>query len=327
MEIVQKGWPISRIKKFIYLGFLLVAAIFTVLYIVKTNPINYVSDKLPFTLGNEKPRFLFSIYGSGMNGGLSKPMDVTFVNDRIYITDTGNKRVQIFDRSGNSVGLFGKAGNKAGEFKFPYGITGDSEGLIYVSDMRNANISVFDRAGSFVKILADNKQLNKPGGLYISENRLYVSDIAESKVKVFDLNGKKLLEIGKAGRGKEELNSPNSVSVEGNRVYISDSGNDRVQVFDTEGKYINTLGFENNSKTSMFVNPRGIGVSGGRVFVASKVTSYVFALDQNGQKIFTLGGMGQEDENLALPNGMFIDEEGRIYIVDSANQRLVVYQN
>jgi len=328
MQIAQNsGWSLDKIKKIIGLIFLLTAGLFIFLYMVKTNPVGFLSNNLPFSLSTEQPRFLFAIYGSGMNGGFNKPMEVTVVDGKIYVTDTGNKRVQVFDREGNAITQFGKAGNRAGEFSFPYGIAGDSKGLIYVSDMNNANISVFDGKGTFVKTLVDRKSVIRPGGIYMAGNKLYVTDIGAGKVKVFDLNGRKLLEFGKPGKKEGELNSPNSITVAGNRVYVADSGNDRVQVFDPQGKYISTLGFEQGKKASMFVNPRGIGVSGGKVFVVSKVTNYVLALDKSGKKLFTWGGMGQEDEKFALPNGLFVDEDGRIYIADSVNQRVVVYQN
>lgn len=329
MQLAQNtGWSLGKIKLAVGISFLLVTALFGTLFVAKTNPVNIVSNHIPFSLGTtEQPRFLFAIYGSGMNGGFSKPMEVTVVGNKIYVTDTGNKRVQVFDRDGKPVKQFGTAGSKAGEFSFPYGIAGDSKGLIYVSDMNNGNVSVFDSTGRFIRVLVDKNSLNRPGGMYLTGNKLYVTDIAGGKVKVFDLDGKKLLEIGKPGKGKGELNSPNCVTVAGNRVYVSDSGNDRVQVFDTEGKYISTMGFEEGNKASMFVNPRGVGVSAGKVFVVSKVTNYVLGMDQNGKKLFTWGGMGQEDDKFALPNGLFVDSEGRIYIADSVNQRIVVYQN
>ena len=325
-NIQNSGWTIGQIKKYVGIGFLLVTVLFTYLYVAKTNPVGFVNNNLPFSLNNsDHPRFLFAIYGSGMNGGFSKPMEVTVAGNRIYVTDTGNKRVQIFDRDGNSVTQFGKAGSKPGEFDFPYGIAVDGSGRVYVSDMNNGNISIFDSKGSFVKTLADKKSINRPGGMYLAGNKLYVADLGDAKVKVFDLGGKKLLEFGKPGKGRGELNSPNGVSVDGNRVYVADSGNDRVQIFDTDGKYLSVMVKDN--KTSMFVNPRGVGVSGGKIFVASKVTNYVVALDMDGKKLFAWGGMGQEDEKFALPNGLFVDGNGRIYIADSVNQRVVVYQN
>lgn len=328
MQIAQNhGWSVGRIKLAVGLSFLLVTLIFAALFILKTNPVNIISNNLPFSLTNSQPRFLFAIYGSGMNGGLSKPMEVTVSGGQIYVTDTGNKRVQIFDREGNSVKQFGVAGSKPGQFDFPYGIAVDGNGLIYVSDMNNANISVFDNTGRFIRVLVDKKSLNKPGGIFLAGNKLYVTDIGAAKVKVFGLNGSKLLEFGKPGKGKGELKSPNSITVDGNLVYVADSGNDRVQIFDTTGKHLSVWGAASENNSGMFVNPRGIGVAAGKVFIASKVTNYIVTLDKNGTKLLTWGGMGQDDDKFALPNGLFVDSEGRIYIADTVNQRIVVYQN
>ncbi len=327
MQIAQtNGWSLVKVKRGIIISFLLIAIIFIGMYLYKANPYNVISSNLPFSLSNEPPQFLFAIYGSGMSGGFQKPMEVTVVNNKIYVTDTGNKRIQVFDTSGNAIKQFGKAGSNKGEFSFPYGIAGDSQGLIYVSDMNNGNISVFDGDGKFIKTLADKKVLKRPGGIYMAGDKLYVTDIAAGDVKVFDLNGRKLLQIGKRGRGKDQLLSPNSVTVDGNQVYVADSGNDRVQVFNTNGTFVRTLGLDKTGKTKILVNPRGLGVAGGKLFVVSKITNFVMALDKNGEKIFALGGMGQDDDKFAFPNGLFIDGDGRIYIADSVNQRVVVYQ-
>lgn len=326
-NVSNKGWSTTTIRNTIISSFVILALVFGYTYFTKINPFNLVNNNLPFSVTGGQPQYLFAIYGSGMNGSFYKPMDVTVANDRIYVTDTGNKRVQVFDKEGNPVLTFGKAGDKPGEFDFPYGIAGDAAGQIYVSDMNNATISLFSGQGKFIKVFLDKKAVAKPGGIFITGDRLYATDIDEGKVKVFSLTGKKLLEFGSRGKGKDQLDSPNCVTVSGNRVYVADSGNDRVQVYSTAGKYVSTIGFEKGSKTSLFVNPRGMGVSGGRIFIASKITSYLFAFDSSGNRQLAWGGMGQDDEQFALPNGLYVDNQGRIYIVDSGNQRVDVYQN
>ncbi|MHB1404928.1 MAG: hypothetical protein ACYCV0_04955 [Desulfitobacteriaceae bacterium] len=37
--------------------------------------------------------------------------------------------------------------------------------------------------------------------------------------------------------------------------------------------------------------------------------------------------MGTNDDQFQLPNGLTIDDQGRIYVTDTVNGRLAVYQN
>lgn len=328
MEAVQKGWSIKKIRNTVIIIFLLIAAVFTYFFIANKDFTGLVFNNLPVAAG--KPNFLFAIYGSGINGGLKKPMGVTMVNNKIYITDTQNKRVQIFDYSGNYIGLFGKEGTGNGQFKFPYGIAGDNQGQLYIADLYNGQIGIFDGNGKFLRNFAGNKDLKKPAGINIDANKLYVADVGLNKVVVFDLStGKKIMEVGKTGDKKGELASPNYVAVNGGKIYVADSGNERVSIFDAQtGKFIDFLQSFDKSGVSKFTNPRGIGVDGrGTVFVVSNITDKVFGYSSAGKELFGFGGMGQDDDKFALPNGLFVDKNGRIYITDTVNQRVVVYQN
>ena len=328
MEVVQKGWSVKKIRNTVIILFLLIATLFTYLFYANKDFTGILFNNLPIAAG--KPSFLFSVYGSGINGGLKKPMGVTMVNNKIFITDTMNKRVQIFDYSGNYLGLFGKEGKGDGQFEFPYGIVGDGKGQLYIADLLNDKIGIYDEKGKFLRNFSGSKDLKKPGGITIAGGKLYVADIADCKIKIFDLSsGKKLMDVGKPGDKKGELKSPNYVAVYGGKIYVSDSGNERVAIFDDKtGKFIDFLKSFDSKGVSKFTNPRGIGVDGrGTIFVVSNITNKVFGYDTSGKELFGWGGMGQDDDKFALPNGLFIDNNGRIYITDTVNQRVVVYQN
>lgn len=106
----------------------------------------------------------------------------------------------------------------------------------------------------------------------------------------------------------------------------------RVQVFDKSGKSLYVFDErdpkDKAKKTTYLVNPRGIGIDGkGQVFVASKITSKIFIFNIKGKYKSSFGSMGVEDEQFNLPNGLFVDGQGRIYITDYGNERVNVYQN
>ncbi|MHB1126259.1 MAG: 6-bladed beta-propeller [Bacillota bacterium] len=282
------------------------------------------------------PAFNQIIYGDFGEDALNKPMDVAVINEFIYVTDTNNKRVQVFDLGGTPLYKFGKEGDGKGEFRFPYGIAGDSQGNVYVADLYLGSISVFDAKGKFIKYFAEKnpneKTIISPGGIRIFNDKVYVTEIQMSKVLVFDKEGKKLLEIGEPGMKNGQLRAPNAVTVdrEGN-VYVVDTGNQRIQVFDQKGKFLKIInGTPNGTSSSAFVNPRGIGIdSRGILYLVSNLTHLIYGFDLNettDNSLFTFGGNGESNTQFSLPNGLYVDQNDQVYITDTGNQRIVIYR-
>jgi DNA-binding beta-propeller fold protein YncE len=262
---------------------------------------------------------------------LVKPMDVARIGEFIYVSDTGNKQIQVFDQSGTPINVFGGQGNKEGEFQFPYGIDGDEDGNVYVADLYKGTISVFNKKGEFLNYFtekAEDKVITSPGGLRIVDNKLYVTDIESHRIFVFDLEGNRLAEIGEPGNGEGQFIAPNSVAIDNDEnLYISDSGNNRVQVFDKDGKFQRIInGTKDGAGQSIFVNPRGVGVdSKGRVYIVNNLSHNIYVYDKDGNQQKILGGMGSENGHLYLPNGLYIDDRGTIFVTDTVNQRISVF--
>lgn len=333
--VVQKR-TIRIKRKYVYgmVQFLFMIAVLLFGYLYITNK-DITSNPPTIARGNGEPAFVKLIYGKFGGGEFDKPMAVTVANDRIYMTDTNNKRVQILDREGNGIKTFGAWGSKPGEFQFPYGIAGDSKGRIYVADIYNGAVSVFDKDGKFLNYFAEKSPkeniFKMPAGVYISDDIVYVTDVRKDQVMMFDTNGKLLRTMGKSGhKNPGEFEAPNAVTTdkEGN-LYIVDTGNQRVQVFDKNGKFkLFINGSKDGRGDSIFVNPRGIGVDGrGNLYVVSNLTHYIYVFDKTGKQIFVFGGQGDMDKQFSLPNGLFIDDKDQIYITDTTNQRIAVWQS
>ena len=78
---------------------------------------------------------------------------------------------------------------------------------------------------------------------------------------------------------------------------------------------------------SVMVNPRGIGIRGDKLYVVSNLTHIVYTFSLDGERLDeSFGEMGSMDNQFILPNGLFIDDNGRIYITDTANLRVAVWQ-
>ena len=322
--------------------FALQTVVFASFYIAKMDPFQKLRKASIASITNitdfngalkpKAPQPIFGIYSDSSIGSLQKPMAVTVYRRKIFVSDTNNHRIAVFDYDGKPLYTFGKDGTGQGEFKFPYGITADSSGQIYVADLYNGKISIFDQTGKFIKYFAQDEKniFDGPAGLYFFDNQIFVTDVQQHKVMVFNLAGKKILEFGKKGNGNGDLSSPNAVTATNEFIYVSDTGNNRVVKFDRNGKFLATItGGNSEQQDSGVVNVRGIAVDDrGILFVVSNLTNKVWSFDKNGQLAFDpIGELGSENNQFTQPNGMFIDAQGRIYIADSLNQRIMVYQN
>ncbi|MFZ5640360.1 MAG: 6-bladed beta-propeller [Bacillota bacterium] len=313
-----------KVRRIILAIFLIELAIFIYLYQTNRNLINTADNYLGRV---QAPALLFNIYGTDKTP-LTRPMSVTVSDNKIFVADTGNQRIQVFSSNGDPLFTFGKNGTSKGEFRFPYGIVADDSGKLYVSDLYNGNIQVFSKDGNFIRYFGSSADFRKPTGLFMDGKQLYVTDVATHKVSVFDLQGKKVREFGKKGKGPGEFNSPNAVAVANGNIVVSDSGNDRVQVFNKLGQFAYYLGESPKGGKTSFINPRGVGVDArGTIYVVNNIVNQVVGFNNKGEKLFVFGSMGNQPDQFYLPNGLFVDGQGRVFITDTVNQRVDVYQN
>jgi len=330
MEAASAKWAFKKrnVYNLMALIFLAISTAFGYLFFTQTE----VSSIPQMVNPNGPPTFNRAIYGGFGEDAIAKGMDVAVTDQFMYVTDAKSHNIQVFDLGGTPVFKFGEQGAGPGKFQFPYGICGDGQGNVYVADLYNGSISVHDTKGKFIKWFGEKdpkeKTIESPGGLRIIDNKVYVTDITKSKAYVFDMTGKKLLEIGKIGLKDGEFRAPNAITADqdGN-IYVVDTGNQRVQVFDKTGKFMRIInGSKDGRGTSNLVNPRGIGLdSQGRIFVISNLTHYIHAFDKNGQQLFVFGGNGSSNGQFSLPNGLLTTPNGEIYITDTINQRVVVF--
>ncbi|MDP4162450.1 MAG: 6-bladed beta-propeller [Bacillota bacterium] len=308
----------------------LTAALFAGIYYFHLQD-NAIKVAAPLKGSGSTPTLSYFIQGD-MSSPLDKPMDVAKIGQFLYVTDTNHKQVQVFDSTGTPLFKFGKQGTGQGEFQFPYGIDGDKDGNVYVADLYNNRISIFTPKGQFIRYFTDASKkanfLKTPAGLRIFNNNLFVTDIQLGKVIKYDLNGNKLLELSAASSKDDTLNAPNAVAVDsGQNIYVSDTGNQRIVTYDKKGKFVRIInGSINGTGASKFVNPRGIGIkSDGTLLMVDNMTHYVYGFDKTGKQVLQFGGLGSDKDQFYLPNVLYVDDKGEVFITDTVNQRVALY--
>lgn len=261
---------------------------------------------------------------------LAKPYAVhSDSKGRVFVADTGLSAVVVFSLDKKSKAtLWGTRGN--GALNKPTGLTSDEQGNLYVSDSQNKRIVVFDSEGNFVRAFGGEGVLELPAGLVFSEltRQVYVVDTKQHKVFVFGENGDLDFTIGANGTNPGYFNFPTNIAIDAaGRIYVADSMNFRIQIFEKDGTYVQHIG-QAGQRIGDFFRLKGVGVdTEGHVYAVDAAFSNFQIFNQQGQLLLYVGsgGSGQPGK-FALPAGMHVDKNNRIFVADQYNQRIQMFQ-
>ncbi len=242
---------------------------------------------------------------------LSGPLGATFAGTKLVVADTGNNRVLIY----NTISNHASASVVLGQRDF---VTGSE-----TPNCPKDTVAIPDCTLDF-SITADS--LNGPSDVWSNGSKMVVSDQANNRVLYFSqvptvnetaanrvIGQSSMKNQGGFGSGPSALKQPRGTWLDKNTgyIYIADSGNNRVLAFNT---------------------PTADGSSAIAVYGQGDYT-HVTANDddQNNSPDLLSNGNGKQeasDRTLSNPLGMTTfatPTSNRIYIVDSNNARLMVY--
>jgi DNA-binding beta-propeller fold protein YncE len=272
-------------------------------------------------LGNKLT--LSKIYKSNAKAKLIKPMDVTSIGNKIYITDAASSSINVFSKNGKYQFSFGKRGTNKEQFLYPYGITKYKK-EIYVADFQGNKISVFNESGKFLRPfkLEGSRNIQTPGIIRIERDKIYISNITTGSIVISDLKGRNLTTIKYAKDRNDKISGPNGLAVDkkSGDIFISDSNNSRVLVYNENGEYLYKI--NSDGKRYNFQYPRGIAISKTKLYIVDALASKIIVTDLKGKYISEFGQMGNEDKNFVLPNGVYVENFKYVYVTDTQNHRV-----
>jgi sugar lactone lactonase YvrE len=285
-----------------------------------------------------QPDLLSSILNQPAENTLFYPYDVardrSVSQSRFYIADALNTRVLGIECSGAACtpanfasasrvfgqpdfadfhqngGLLGAV--SATTMNFPHGVAVDAAGTLYVADTGNNRVLIFQNPWN------DN-----------------AADI---------VLGQSSMSGAGAGSGLSQLRAPEGVFVDDSgAVWVADTGNNRVLKFTTLSTGASAafaIGSGGGASATTLSGPRDVHVDGsGNLWVAdtgfSRVLRYAAPLTAGkaanaaiGQSSLTGGSAnagGLNANSLAFPEKLFVDDNGRLWVGDSANNRVLEY--
>jgi len=197
----------------------------------------------------------------------------------------------------------------------------NESGCVYVADRENDRIQVFDLQGNFLRVLdgkLDNKALNKPAGVSVSDfytysdtgctvtRALFIADRNNDRVQIFSTSGAWLAQI--TGLYKPEDVFTDEYGI----IHIANTNTDSIGVYST------TL--ERTLVISEFNHPKGI-YSDRYIYVADSNNNRVCKYNKYGERVMQF--LGTDTITFNKPIGLTADKQGNLYIVDRENNRIV----
>jgi uncharacterized protein (TIGR03663 family) len=273
----------------------------------------------------------------------------------IYVSDSSLHRVTVFGPDGALLRTIGEFGSGPGQFNEPHGVAVDAQGNLYVADTWNARIDKFDPSGKFLKswgtgqpdqsgrllTITDGTEAGNaaaplgfygPRGVVVDpQGNVYISDTGNKRIVVTDGEGNFLYQWGSFGAGPGQFSEPIGLAIDGaGSLYVADTWNSRVQVFgrDQDGRISpipivtwNVSGWQPNT----YFDPYVAASQGGQIYVSVPARESVLYANTRGDVLLRWGGKGEDLGSLTQPSGVAVGPDGAVYVVDTANGRVLKF--
>ncbi len=276
-------------------------------------------------------------------GQFQNPRDIAVAPDgSIYIADTLNHRIQHLSADGSVLEVWGtyadiSKGDDApgGTFYEPWGVAIGPDGTVYVADTWNHRIQRFTAEGEFISMWGFFGQGETPYALWGPrdiaidfQGQVYVTDTGNKRVVVYDANGNFINQFGSLGYESGQFDEPVGIAVDSDGfVYIADTWNQRIQVIqpDGNGSYIPRQEWEVVAwyGESLDNKPYLTIDNFGNLYASDPEGYRILHFTTSGTFVDYYGDYGISSSTFSLPNGLCADAQGGLWVVDSANHRVM----
>ncbi len=296
-------------------------------------------------------------YGKEGSGNLQfkepKGIAINQSTGNVYVSDTGNNRIEELSSAGAFVEVIGWgvsnekaelevcktscktgiAGTGNGQFNGPIGLTIDAQGNIWVVDGNNDRVEEISEAGAYVAQFGSkgtgNGQLTEPVGIAMSEGSLYVVDHGNDRVEQFSTSGAYMGQFGSKGSGAGQFNEPYGIAANPSTgaLYVCDLENGRMEEFSPAGRFLTEWYTWGPTHEQSWPRDVAVGSTGDMYVIdhgANEVGEWIPPEAGGAHLNFStqFGNKGTGNGQYSEPEGVAVDGQGNIWVVDNLNNRI-----
>ncbi|MDH4289933.1 MAG: 6-bladed beta-propeller [Aquincola sp.] len=170
--------------------------------------------------------------------------------------------------------------------------------------------------------------LSKPYAIAVTRGRIYVSDTVSRFVRLFDVPRGEQHRIGDED-GAGQLVKPIGLDVDAaGNLYVADISQAAILVYGPDRQYVRRIGGNKwfTRLASVTVDPAGSRLYAVDIGGVSSESHMVRVFDaKTGAHLMDIGKRGSGPGEFNLPRDLAIGLQGRLYVVDGGNFRVVVF--
>ncbi len=216
------------------------------------------------------------------------------------------------------------AGTDATSLKRPIALALTADGGFYVGDQ--IGVHLYDANGKYVKTLikaGPDTGLRIAAALAVAPfGEVYVADTLSNTILRLKSDGQV---AGKLGDSDPKVDGPSALEFDkqGN-LFIVNQNSAEVYKLDPNGKLLMKFGGK-GEQNGQFLRPRGLALDkDGNIYVTDLTTYLIQKFSPDGKYVKSFGNQ-RGGENGWFLRGMDVGPDGRLYVVDGAQQRIQVF--
>ena len=193
-----------------------------------------------------------------------------------------------------------------------------------VDGVQKTNNSFLNQVAQFVFGKKNVPEITKPNAI-LASNPLSFLVMDQGSATLFNVqnNEKKIPRVLKKGK----FNFPSLVSLcsfSNNEILFTDSRLSRIFVLNEEQEKLEVL-----NKELILNQPTGIAYAtiSKEIWVVETGAHRISILNEQGKRIKTIGKRGAEPGEFNYPTDIWIDKEGKAYVIDAMNFRIQIFDN
>jgi DNA-binding beta-propeller fold protein YncE len=301
-------------------------------------------------ISSAQPRLGSGTYPAA--GGLNEDHGIAIdpSTDQIFVANTVNQRIERFNLpNGDSPIDWGTKGvvESSASFNWAQGIAYDpADGNVWVANTRNNRIDEFSTDGTSIASCPNTSRLTSSfdwpmavafdpsGTMYVADtfnNRIEAVNVAQCTGQTVPV----LWDEGTRGSGTNQFIKPWDLVYDPtmNRLLVADTNNSRiVELNPSTGAWEGVLPITKGTGPGQIESPEGIAVdASGNIWIAdtgnNRVEEFTSAGAFANQMIGSYGCCyGAPNNEFNAPQGLAFDPNGQLYVADTNNNRIQVYQ-